>query len=291
MATTINSAFEKLKTNLEITDLQESTVSIRQNNVREVMKAGMEVMDSFLTGSYSRKTLIAPLSEADIDIFFVLAPIYFNPNQNHCQAKLLDLVKTTLKRAFTRTPDISRNGQAVTIKFTDFMVDVVPAFNRKGGGYLIPNAVNQTWISTDPKIHVQMMSLHNKRQQGRLVPLIKMIKGWNKKNGHFFQSFHLEVLAHQIYNNMQINDYPLAMQFFFEKARGLITQNNPDPAGYGGNVGSYINTQNKMTEAIAKMQQSYEKVLKAGYAADKLNLRESFEYWQKIFGDYFPAYG
>jgi hypothetical protein len=29
----------------------------------------MEVLDSFLTGSYRRSTMIAPLSQADIDIF------------------------------------------------------------------------------------------------------------------------------------------------------------------------------------------------------------------------------
>jgi hypothetical protein len=33
-----------------------STVSTRQKNVREVMEAGLDVTDSFLTGSYQRST-------------------------------------------------------------------------------------------------------------------------------------------------------------------------------------------------------------------------------------------
>jgi small multidrug resistance pump len=34
--------------------------------------------------------------------------------------------------SYPKTPDISRNGQAVMITFTDFKVDVVPAFYRNG---------------------------------------------------------------------------------------------------------------------------------------------------------------
>jgi hypothetical protein len=59
------------------------------------------------------------------------------------------LVKRTLRKTYTRTPDISRNGQAVTIRFEDFVVDVGPGFNRKGGGYLIPNSITQSWLDFD----------------------------------------------------------------------------------------------------------------------------------------------
>ena len=49
------------------------------------------------------------------------------------------------------------------------MVDVVPAFNRQGGGYLIPNSTNQTWISTDRKKHVEIMTAQNQIHQGKLI--------------------------------------------------------------------------------------------------------------------------
>src|SRR2546426_11632910 len=110
MATTISQAFQILKSKLEITDLQEETVSTRQTSVRSVVDAGLDVLDSFLTGSYSRSTMIAPLKEADIDIFVVLDARYFDHydrGQNGGQAGLLDLLKRTLRKTYTRTPDIS----------------------------------------------------------------------------------------------------------------------------------------------------------------------------------------
>ena len=292
MATTIQASFQKFKENLEITDLQASTVSARQANVREVVEVGLDVLDSFLAGSYSRSTMIAPLKKADIDIFMVLDSKYwYNYNgQNGGQAGLLDLVKRILKKTYT-TPDISRNGQAVTIRFSDFIVDVVPGFNRQGGGYLIPNSVSQTWISTDPKKHISLISESNKLHNGDFVPLVKMIKAWNRTSGDYFNSFHLEIIALEILNNVTISDFPSGMRYFFDKGREIIKKQNVDPAGYGGDVGAYINSQQKITEAVGKFELAYQRALKAEDAANRNNVQEAVEFWKKIAGDYFPSYG
>jgi hypothetical protein len=294
MATTIQQSFQKFRSNLEITDLQSSVVSTRQNNVRDVLQAGMTVESTFLTGSYSRSTLIAPLKECDIDIFAVLDAKYFhqyNGGQNGGQAGLLDLVKRTLRKTYTKTPDISRNGQAVSITFTDFVVDVVPGFNRQGGGFLIPNSNTGSWISTDPKRHVEVIAASNKAHNGDLVPLIKMIKAWNRARGNYFRSFHLEVLALQILEGVTITDFPSGARYYFDKGRELVTKRNLDPAGFGDDVGKYINTADKIEEARAKFQLAYERALKAEEEATKGNVRNAVDFWIKTFGDYFPSYG
>ena len=52
----------------------------------------MEVADDFLTGSYRRQTMIAPLKEADVDIFAIFPVSYyqFYNGQNGGPAGLLD---------------------------------------------------------------------------------------------------------------------------------------------------------------------------------------------------------
>jgi len=294
MATTIKSSFQKLKENLEITGLQKETISARQNSVREVLDAGLKIHESFLTGSYSRSTMIAPLNDADVDIFAVLDVSYYhqyNNGQNGGQAGLLDLVKRTLRKTYTKTPDISRNGQAVTIRFEDFMVDVVPAFYRQGGGFLIPNSIRQTWFSTDPNKHVTLMSESNANHYGDMVPLVKMIKGWNKNAGSFFMSFHLEVLALSILENVRISDYSSGVRYYFDKGRDLINKHNLDPAGFGGDVGAYLNTYDKVQEATDKFQLAYERAIKAEEYEKHGYTKNAIEMWRKLFGNYFPAYG
>jgi Second Messenger Oligonucleotide or Dinucleotide Synthetase domain len=292
MATSVQSSFQQFKSNLEITGLQSSTVSSRQTKVRDVLEEGLEVLDTFLTGSYSRSTMIAPLKDADIDIFVVLDPKYYHNynGQNGGQGGLLDLVKRTLRKTYTRTPDISRNGQSVTIRFNDFVVDVVPGFFRQGGGFLIPNSITKTWLATDPKKHVELVSASNKAHNGDLLPLCKMIKAWNRSHSSFFRSFHVEMLAMEIFDGVHISDFPSGVRFYFDKGRVLIRKQNPDPAGYGGDVGSYI-TAETVQEAERQFQLSYDRAIKAEQFAARENVSAAIEMWMKIFGDYFPAYG
>jgi hypothetical protein len=260
MPVTIYQGFEKLRQNLEITGLQESTVSTRQRTVREAVSSEMEVLDSFLTGSYRRSTMIAPLSQADIDIFIVLNPSYYAVDG---QTSLLDRVRRVLLRTYTKTPAISRNGQAVTITFTDFKVDVVPGFYRTGGGYLIPDAILKRWIETDPKKHIGLWSDANRAHNGDLIPLIKMVKGWNRTHSSLLRSFHLETLILQILNNVRISDFPSGVRYVFDKARTQVQYTVADPAGYGGNVGAYLNTPDKMNEVTSRLETACQRALEA----------------------------
>ncbi len=258
MAKTILESFKKLKANLEITGLQHSTVSTRQQNVRKVIENELDVLDSFLTGSYSRHTMIAPLSEADIDIFVILYPSYYEKDG---QANLLDRVKRVLLKTYTKTPKISRNGQAVTITFTDFIVDVVPAFNRKGGGFLIPNSIKKEWISTNPKTHVEIMSNENDKHDGNLIPIVKMIKGWNKNINHAYVSFYLELLAINIFTNVTISDYSSGLRYFFDKGREVIKYKVKDPVEYGGQINGLDNV-STIEEAVSRFETAYNRAKK-----------------------------
>ena len=284
---TIKQGFDKLKQNLEITDLQESSVSGRQQKVREAVEGKFHVLDSFLTGSYRRNTLIAPLSEADVDIFIVLNSEYFKPDG---QIYLLDKMRTALKVIYPRTPEISRNGQAVTITFTDFKVDVVPAFYRQGGGYLIPDSISRRWISTDPKEHVKIWSNANKTHNENLVPLIKMIKGWNKVNGQLLRSFHLEALVIDILNQVTISDFSSGARYVFDKAKDRVKNPIIDPAGYGGHIGSYLDTQKKLDEVVNRLETAYLQAKTAESLASEGKIPEAVNNWRLIFGNYFPAY-
>jgi hypothetical protein len=288
VATTINQSFQKLKANLEITGLQQQTVSTRQQNVRDAVTADLTVLDTFLTGSYRRSTMIAPLMDADIDVIVVLDASYFKQDG---QSWLLDQVKTTLKKTYPNTPKISRNGQAVTITFTDFTVDVVPAFNRKGGGFLIADSVNARWIATDPKKHVELWSTANTSHNGGLVPLIKMIKAWNRQNGALLRSFHLEATILGILNNVTINDFASGSRFVFDKARQTVKSATYDPSGYGGNLADYLNTQQKIIDVVSRLETAYSRAVDAENLEKQGKTYLAVDKWRLIFGDYFPAYG
>ncbi len=287
MAKTIDEAFRLLKSNLEITGLQSSTASTRQTNVRAALEDDFTILESFLTGSYQRNTMIAPLKEADIDIFIVLDPKYYGEAN---QAALLASVKRALLKTYPTTPDISPDGQAVTITFTDFKVDVVPGFYRKDGGFLIPDSQVGRWIPTDPKKHVELWSAANKAHNGDLVPLIKMVKGWNKSRD-LVRSFHLETLVLSVLQGVTISSFPSGLRYVFDKARAKIKVKLADPAGYSDDVAAYLTKVEEMDKIIARLEWAYATAQEAEQLAANGKIREAFEKWNLLLKGYFPAYG
>ena len=286
MPATILAGFQALKENLEITDLQSSTVSTRQQRVRNAVEKEMTVVSSFLAGSYSRSTMIGPLSKSDIDIFVVLDPTYY---EKYKPAALLDRVRTVLLKTYTTTPKISRNGQAVTITFTDFKVDVVPCYNRQGGGFLIPNSKTESWLSTNPPAHDTKTSDANKAHNGDLVPLVKMIRGWNREINDAFSGFYLELMTIDILTNVTISNFSSGVRYVFDKGREKVKFKQIDPAGYGDQVNPLSNV-TTVEDAVSRFETAYKRAIKAEEFANNNKIADSYGEWRKIFGNYFPAY-
>ena len=287
MPTTVPASFQGLRSNLEITTLQQSTVSTRQQNVRAALERELTVKESFLTGSYKRHTMISPLKDADVDVFVLLDVSYFNSNS---PGALLDRVRNVLLKTYPTTPKISRNGQAVTITFTDFVVDVVPAFYRKGGGFLIPNSVTGKWISTNPKLHETLISESNAAHNGDLVPVIKMIKGWNPQVGGQLKSFYLELLVNRALTNVTISNDWSGCRYVFDKGRELIKYKIADPAGLSEEMVNGL-LLGSVNDAVSRFTVAYERAKNAEAWEAKGQAQNAVLEWRKVFGDYFPAYG
>lgn len=287
MARTIEQAFREFRSNLEITTLQEQTVSARQTNVRAAVARDFSVLDSFLTGSYRRHTMISPLSGADVDIFVVLDPKYFAANN---QLRLLEQVRETLLKTYTSTPKIRPDGSAVTITFADFKVDVVPSFNRQGGGYLIPDSRMTRWISTDPKRHVELWAASNKAHNGNLVPLIKMIKSWNQSRD-IIKSFHLETLILKALQGIRIDDDSSGVRYVFGRAVELVKVKLADPAGYSDDVAAHVNTTEQIQQLASRFSWAYQTALEAEGLARSGYISQAIDRWKLIAPNHFPSYG
>ena len=286
MATTIQASFARLRSNLEITDLQAETTSTRQRSVRAAVERGLKVTDSFLVGSYARDTMIAPLKDADIDIFVLLNSEEY---AKYRPAGLLDRVRTVLLETYPTSPRVSRNGQAVTITFSDFRVDVVPAFHRQGGGYIIPDAPNDKWISTDPTKHDSQLTSDNTAHDGQLIPLIKMLKRWNRNSGDLLYGFYLELLASQVLRGLRFSDYSSGIRYVLDKGREKIRFHLADPAGLGGHVNGLAS--GTLDEAVSRFTTAHSRAVKAEEFAAAGKVSSAVDEWRKIFGDYFPVFG
>ncbi|HMO87456.1 MAG TPA: nucleotidyltransferase, partial [Lacipirellulaceae bacterium] len=66
----VDDAFKKFRSRLELTDREQEDASRRHNEIRDYLKTKFDIDRDFLTGSYKRWTKTKPLK--DVDIFCVL---------------------------------------------------------------------------------------------------------------------------------------------------------------------------------------------------------------------------
>ena len=222
---TIDEAFRKFKSRLELNDKEQANASARQNEVREYLDTKFAIDNSFLTGSYKRHTKTKPLK--DIDIFFVL-----KDSERHYRDKAPSVVIEDFYEALVDKygkDAVRKQSRSVNVDFgvvvdaddnTDYRilsVDVVPAF-AAGDDYEIPDTDSGKWIKTNPKIHADKATAAHQAYSNEWKGLVRMVKYWNNNPRHgddkpVKPSFLIEVMALQcLYGGWQGRfDYEIAV--------------------------------------------------------------------------------
>jgi hypothetical protein len=280
----IDDAFAKLKSNLEITQTERDTAVRRHTGIRDYVAVRWDRTDDFLTGSYRRDTKTKKLR--DIDIFIVIDPDGAQAGyRTQPPADVLDALQTLLGG---RWPDAYRDGMAVVIPYGNdneiMSVDVVPAFDRKGGGYYIPDPRAGTWIATNPKRHHELSTAKNAECNGKFVPFVKMIKGINRELGEpVSPSFLLEVMAHGLVKT-PFDRYQDEIVLFLASAAERIDEQWDDPAGLGGDVNTIMSPSQKLAAAAA-LRDAQAIAERAVDLEDDGQERAAYEEWKKLFGN------
>ena len=280
----IDDAFLRLKSNLEITQTEQDTAVRRHTSIRDYVSSQWNLIDDFLTGSYRRDTKTKKLK--DIDIFIVIDAAGAQAGYRaQSPAEVLNDLETLLA---DRWPGAHRDGMAIVIPFGSddevMSIDVVPAFDRKGGGYFIPDPHAGTWIATNPKRHHELSIAKNDQCDGKFVPFVKMIKGINRELGEpVSPSFLLEVMAHALVK-APFGRYQDEIVLFLATAAERIDEKWDDPAGLGGDVNTIMGPGQKLTAAGA-LRRAQAIAERAVDLEDDGKVQAAYEEWKKLFGN------
>src|SRR5207302_9018805 len=76
------------------------------------------------------------------------------------------------------TTTVSSRKIAIRLDFKTFATEVTPGCKRRGGGYYIPDGKGG-WLSTNPPFHTRLMKEADAQHQGKLKPLVRLMKIWN----------------------------------------------------------------------------------------------------------------
>ena len=224
----IDDAFDKLKSNLEITQTESKLAQTRHELVRDHIEGSWELVDHFLTGSYRRHTKTKKLK--DVDIFVVVDPD--GPQGSLAEGSGRSAVLALRALLATRWSDLDADDNVVTIKYGDEDVasyELAPVFRRKGGGYTMPNGAG--WMDTDPQEQAVLVTAKNEDCDGKFVPFVKMVKGINREAGDPIEpAFLLEVMGLELVLD-PFGRYRDEIRFFLASVAERIVDDWEDPGG------------------------------------------------------------
>ncbi len=290
MLVTVAEAFEKYRSELEITDLEQDAAARRQKEIRQFLDGHFELEDDFLTGSYKRETKTKPLK--DVDIFSVLKATRTNLDGYRQQGAtvVLRAFRDTLRKKYG--DKVSGPGRrSVSVDFGPeervMSFDTVPAFAEKGH-YVIPDTTNGGWIETDPTHHEEKATDKNKACDKKWKPLVKMVKGWNRHRDKLIRpSFLIEVMALDLVDPPFTN-YPYELQMFFANAAERIADKWPDPAGLGPDVNDTMTATEKTSAAVA-LREAQAAAARARRFAEAGHETDTLRAWKDFLGPLFPV--
>ncbi|MDA2912548.1 nucleotidyltransferase [Acidobacteriia bacterium AH_259_A11_L15] len=287
---TVREAFEKFKSNLEITEEEETTASGRHNRVRELLDGTFELENHFLTGSYRRETKTKPLK--DVDIFCVLKANNSTRRayRENNPSNVLSAFEKVLREECGDRVSIGRRSVSIDFGPEERIVsfDVVPAFERSGRGYEVPDGKLGIWIASDPTEHASQATEKNKELDNKWKPLVKMIKGWNRANDNPVKpSFLLEVMAMELVAP-EFTNYPWELQTFFASAAERVTDSWPDPAGLGPDVNDTMSDTEKRHASLA-LQRAAGDAAAARRLENAGQENDAKRAWRMLLGLLFPV--
>lgn len=296
MATTVKESFRQFAANLNITDRQETIVSNCRSNVAAKLGAKLTLypeQPSKLIGSYDRDTIIRYLTEGDVDVMVVLNyGAHKEWDNKEGVPKVLNRFRSILVEAYPDTVcRVDRN--CVTMELSQFKLDVVPAFRYKEGYYTIPDTYRSQWLETDPVAFAEEITRINKNMDGSFVPLIKMLKGWNRELTKPLRGFHLECIMVKHYSAYDKSyTYDSMVKVFFSNLPTYLGGATHDPIR-GDRVDLYLDNDslgysrqalvNKAKKAAEAAEEAYED----GEKYPSVAIGE----WKDLLGEFFPAYG
>ncbi len=256
---------------------------------------------SALSGSYRRHTAICDIKDVDI-IVKVDVGLDENPGSiiQKLKDKLDDLPKELGLKGYTEIKQLRRSVH-VYFEETDFHLDVVPS--------IIPKEIDQTlyipdkawgkWIPSNPIGYCRYLSELNDKYNGKVVPLIKLVKYFRDYQMKIMKpkSYWLEALVvYHIKNSSLDMDQSLPeifhdlMSAIYNKFAPILgredgaTPHIPDPML--GNDISWNWDRSHFETFMHRVEEAENTTKKALQTEDQ---EEAIKLWQTIFGEeYFP---
>lgn len=263
-------------------DRDSETTKAHLEEIQAIIDANFEgSIDLRFGGSVSKHTYVEGLSDADI-----LVLINNSQLSDYTPQQVIHLIREHLIDKLTGVEEIKEGKLAVTVRYKDGTeIQLLPALSS-GKGYKIPERNGKGWSNiTRPDQFASKLTLVNQKCNGKVIPVIKIIKGINANQPveNQLSGYHIESLAIEAFKNypQDLPKTPKAMlKYFYSRSSEIITSPIRDKTNQSIHVDDYLGSENSSNRY--KAQYMLKKVYKQIERADS---RRSVREWNEILGD------
>jgi hypothetical protein len=287
MPYTVAVSFNTFYDNINLSGDHRETSNARRDNIVKTLGKTFDIIEAFSAGSIPKYTALK--DHADLDV--IVALNWTKHIKDKTPTQVLQTVRDALAEWRTGA---RKNGQAVTLHYKTWPnVDIVPVsrtVNDDGSvsHYNVPDSNTDIWIQSRPKKHAAAIEAKSSECGYNFRRIIKMIKHWNRIHSDYLQSYHIEVLALNVFSG-NLDDTPWHVFKFFSDARKFLEGPLWYDTGFADDYMSWSDRQ----ETLKRFDSAIEKSRDAWFKTYSGNNDEqgATETWQQIFGSKFPNYG
>lgn len=290
MVTDVSNAFDQLGNNLKHTAIETAAAASHRASIEACLRANFGMTSFFRSGSFGNGTNVAGYS--DVDYFAVI------PRQKLKQRSgaTLQAMAAALRTRFATTPNIRVNGPGVQLPFgvdgsehTEVIpVDHVGTTKLGYRQFDMPNR-NDGWMFSAPESHKAFVLSEDRRLNGKLRPLIRLVKAWKSYRNIPIKSFYLEMTTVAACRGEEVIVYSIDLNRVFERLVKSSLLPIMDPR-FKSHTISGVGGEAARTDALSKTRNALKWAEEARLAEDNGNDKLAFDKWDLVFDYKFPLY-
>lgn len=282
------SLFRSFMENLAVSNADD--ISTKYENIttrlnKDFWDSDSETAHTLQIGSYGRYTAIDGVS--DLDMAFSIPKSKYDHYQSLGKdgpKAMLDEVKESLKKRYDKTK-IKVDGQIVGVFFSNYHVEVLPAYEDANGDFWHGDTNSGEFKLTKPRPEIKAVNDLNNDTNGNLKDCCRMLRQWKNQVGVGIGGLLIDTLTynyfdeHNDYDDATYKDYPKMLVSLFTYLGGLDDQDYWMAPGSNQRVKCKNKFQAKARKAAARCQE----------AVDATTEAEKVKLWKKVFGRKFPS--
>lgn len=281
--------FSKFRDNIAVTnagDISTKYCNITTRLNKDFWGTDSDTAHTLQIGSYGRHTAIDGIS--DLDMAFAIPKAKFDHYKSlgaDGPRTMLDDVKNSLRKRYDSGTKIKVDGQVVGVFFSNYHVEVLPAYEDADGNFTHGDTNTGQWKLTKPRPEIQAVNDLNGRTSRNLKDSCKMVRAWRNQVGLTMGGLLIDTLVYNFFNENEeydaatFKDYPRMLVSLFSYLGGLAEQEYWYAPGSRQRVKCKSKFQPKAKKAARRCQD----------AVDETEEHKKIKHWKKVFGKKFPG--